>query len=120
EGRGPAEQVAQAEDAARTGVGVVNGLPRALDDAVPECDRWDAIPPSQVDGDHFLAELRHAVGVLRIGKPLRRGLHFKCATAPRARDVPLTRGKGALRAHAGRLLAVGRAPVESLTHRRLR
>ena len=40
----PAEQIAQAEDAAGTGVGVVDRLPGALDDAVPERDGRDAVP----------------------------------------------------------------------------
>ena len=116
----PAQQVAQAEDAARTGVRVVHRLPGPLHDAVPERDGRDAVPASQVDGDHFLAELGHAVGVLGIGDPLRRGPHLERTAAPRAGDVPLARRQRAFRPHARCLLAVDRAPVESLAHRRLR
>ena len=115
-----AEQVAQAEDAAGAGVGVVDRLPRALDDAVPQRDGRDAVPAAEVDRDHLLAELGHAVGVLRVGDPLRRGLHLQRAAADRAGDVPLARGQRALRAHARQLLAVGRAAVQPLAHGRLR
>ena len=120
QGRRHALQVAQAEDAARARVGVVDRLPRALDDAVAQGDGRDAVPAAQVDGDHLLAELRHAVRVLRVGDPLGRGLHLERAAALRAGDVPLAGGQGALGAHARELLAVDRAPVESLAHGRLR
>ena len=63
------------------------------------------------------AKLGHAVGVLRIGDPLRGGLHLKRAAALRARDVPPARREGAFRPHARQLLAVGRAPVEPFAHR---
>ena len=100
EGRRYALQVAQAEDAARTRVRVVDRLPRALHDAVAQGDGRDAVPAAQVDGDHLLAELRHAVGVLRIGDPLGRRLHLKRTAALRARDVPLTRREGLLGTHS--------------------
>ena len=47
EGRRLAQQVAQAEDAARAGVGVVDRLPRTLDDAVAERDGGDAVPAAR-------------------------------------------------------------------------
>ena len=70
-GRGYALQIAQAEDAARARVRVVDRLPRPLDDAVAKGDGRDAIAAAEVDGDHLLAQLRHAVGVLRVRDPLR-------------------------------------------------
>ena len=77
----------------------------------------DAVPAPEVDGNHFLGELRHAVSVLGIGDALRRGLHLERPAALRARDIPLARGEGTFRPHARYLLAVERAPVKSLAHR---
>src|SRR5690349_19595881 len=99
EGRGYALQIAQAEDAARARVRVVDRLPRALDDAIAERDGRDAVAPAEVDGDHLLAELRHAVRVLRVRDPLRRGPHLERATARRAGDIPPADPERALGAH---------------------
>ena len=75
------QQVAQAEDAAATRIRVVNRLPGTLDDAVAQGDGRNVVPSAEVDGDHFLAELRHTVGVLWIRDPLRRGPQLKRAAA---------------------------------------
>src|SRR5215831_17759275 len=77
EGRRYALHVTQAEDATSTRVRVVDRLPRTLDDAVAEGHGRDTIPAAEVDGDHLLAELRHAVRVLWIRDPLGRGPQLK-------------------------------------------
>ena len=119
QGRRLAEQVAEAEDAARARVGVVHRLPRALHDAVAQRDGRDAVPAAEVDGDHLLAELRHAVRVLRVRDPLRRGAASRagrrkpgtgCPIGPRRGPSP-----GACPGAARRRPGSGTAPRPSPT-----
>ena len=120
QGRRQALQVAQAEDAAGTGVHVVHRLPGALDDAVAQGDGRYAVAAAEVDGHHLLAELGHPVGVLRIRYALGRGLERQRAAALGAGDVPLPHGQGAFGPHSRQLRTVLRAQVQPLAHGRLR
>src|SRR5262249_31017494 len=106
-------------DPARARVGIVDRLSWSLDDAVAQRGGRDPIPTAEADGYHLLAELRYPVCILRVGHPLRSGLHLQRATADRARDVPLTGRDGPFRAHPRRLLPVSWTSVQTLPHRGL-
>ena len=110
----------QAEDPAGTGVGVVDGLARALDYAVAQRHRGDAVTAPKVDGDHLLAHLGHPIGVLRVGNVFGRGQHLEWPTAGGAGDVPIPAGQCGFEAHPWCLLAVAGAPVKALAHSGLR